>query len=294
MIIDGVFSGGGIKGFALVGGLQVLEERGFVFQKIAGTSAGSIVASLVIAGYTSSQIEEFFRDMDISDLLDRRRGWFQLSISKWLLLYWKLGLYKGDALEAWISKKLALKGVVTFSDIPPNSLRIITSDITNGKLVVLPNDLQNYGLDPGMFPVAKAVRMSCSVPYFFEPVKIRVGNQTNVFVDGSVLSNFPMWLFNNEHGQRERPVIGLKLQGDTSIQPHEVDNAIEMFSAVFKTMTSAHDSRYISKKHVNNIVFIPMNGIVSSLDFDLNEAQRDKLIQRGRTYTTHFLKSWTY
>src|SRR6476469_4862032 len=119
MIIDGVFSGGGIKGFALVGGLQVLEERGFVFQKIAGTSAGSIVASLVIAGYTSGQIEEFFRDMDISDLLDRRRGWFQLSISKWLLLYWKLGLYKGDALEAWISKKLALKGVVTFSDIPP-------------------------------------------------------------------------------------------------------------------------------------------------------------------------------
>ena len=52
MIIDGVFSGGGIKGFALVGGLQVLEERGFVFQRTAGTSAGSILAALVTAGYT--------------------------------------------------------------------------------------------------------------------------------------------------------------------------------------------------------------------------------------------------
>lgn len=293
MIIDGVFSGGGIKGFALVGGLQVLEERGFVIQRTAGTSAGSILAALVTAGYTSKQIEQIFRDIDINDLLDHRRGWLQFPISKWLLLYWKMGLYKGDALEAWISEKLASKGVITFRDIPPNSLRIITSDITNGHLVVLPNDLRNYGVDPEMFPVAKAVRMSCSVPYFFEPVKIRGGNQTNVFVDGGVLSNFPMWLFNDDRVPRERPVIGLKLQGDIGATPHEVDNAVEMFTAVFKTMIGAHDSRYISKKHVNNIVFIPMKGI-PSLDFELNEKEKDRLIQRGRDYTAKFLKGWSY
>ena len=293
MIIDGVFSGGGIKGFALVGGLQVLEERGFVFQRTAGTSAGSILAALVTAGYTGKQIEQLFREMDINDFLDRSRGWLQFPISKWLLLYWKLGLYKGDALEAWISEKLALKGISTFRDLAPNSLRIITSDITNGHLVVLPNDLRKYGVDPEMFPVAKAVRMSCSVPYFFEPVKIRVGNRTIVFVDGAVLSNFPMWLFNDDRGHRERPVIGLKLQGDEGVKPHEVDNAVELFTAVFKTMTSAHDSRYISKKHVNNIAFIPMKGI-SSLDFDLNEKEKEQLIQRGRDYTMKFLKGWTY
>ena len=293
MIIDGVFSGGGIKGFALVGGLQVLEERGFVFQRTAGTSAGSILAALVTAGYTGKQIEQLFLEMDINNFLDRSRRWLQFPISKWLLLYWKLGLFKGDALEAWISEKLALKGISTFRDLAPNSLRIITSDITNGHLVVLPNDLRNYGLDPEMFPVAKAVRMSCSVPYFFEPVKIRVGNRTNVFVDGAVLSNFPMWLFNDDRGHRERPVIGLKLQGDEGVKPHEVDNAVELFTAVFKTMTSAHDSRYISKKHVNNIAFIPMKGI-SSLDFDLNEKEKENLIQRGRDYTMKFLKGWTY
>ena len=151
MIIDGVFSGGGIKGFALVGGLQVLEENGYKFQRVAGTSAGSILAALVTAGYTSKQIEQFLRDIDISDLLDRRHGWLQSPMLKWLLLYWKLGLYKGDALEAWVAKKLAAKGVVTFRDIPPDSLSIITSDITNGKLVVLPNDLQNYEIDPLRF-----------------------------------------------------------------------------------------------------------------------------------------------
>lgn len=293
MIIDGVFSGGGIKGFALVGGLQVLEERGFVFKRTAGTSAGSILAAFVTAGYTGQQIEQFFREMAIEDLLDRSPGWLQNPISKWILLYWKLGLYKGDVLEAWIAEKLALKGVTTFQDIAPESLRIITSDITNGHLVVLPNDLRNYGIDPNMFPVAKAVRMSCSVPYFFEPVKIRVGHQMNVFVDGAVLSNFPMWLFNNENGKRDRPVIGLKLQGDEKGKPHEVDNAVEMFTAVFKTMMGAHDSRYIAKQHINNISFIPMKGI-SSLDFDLNEKEKDQLIQRGRDYTLKFLKDWTY
>lgn len=293
MIIDGVFSGGGIKGFALVGGLQVLEEKGFSFQRTAGTSAGSIIASLVIAGYTSYQIEEFFLEMDVKDLLDRRQGWLQFPLTKWLLLYWKLGLYKGDALESWIADKLALKGIVTFSDLPPNALRIITSDITNGKLVVLPNDLKAYGMDPQTFSVAKAVRMSCSVPYFFEPVKLRVGKQTNVFVDGGVLSNFPMWLFNNERNLRERPVIGLKLQSDELGKPHEVDNAVELFTALFKTMIDAHDSRYISKKHVGNIVFIPMKGL-SGLDFDVHEERREELIERGRIYTAKFLKRWSY
>lgn len=293
MLIDGVFSGGGIKGFALVGGLQVLEEQGYVIKRTAGTSAGSIIAAFVTAGYTSKDIESLFRDIAIHDLLDRRHGWLQRPLTKWILLYWKLGLYKGDALETWIAEKLASKGIVTFQDIAPNSLRMITSDITNGTLVVLPNDLCKYGIDPQTFPVARAVRMSCSVPYFFEPVYLKVDQQTHVFVDGGVLSNFPMWLFNNDHRQRERPVIGLKLQGDARMKPHEVDNAVEMFTALFKTMTNAHDARYISKEHVDQIVFIPMKGI-SGLDFHVNEERKDELLQRGRVYTTNFLKRWAY
>jgi NTE family protein len=89
-----------------------------------------------------------------------------IPLAKWLLIYWKLGLYKGDALESWVAGKLAERNVVTFKDVRPESLRIITSDITNGKLVVLPDELPNYGIDPLTFPVAKAVRMSCSIPYF--------------------------------------------------------------------------------------------------------------------------------
>ncbi|MFB5936977.1 patatin-like phospholipase family protein [Peribacillus frigoritolerans] len=293
MIIDGVFSGGGIKGYGLVGALQELEEKGFVFHRTAGTSAGSIIAAFVAAGYTGKEMEKFFLDIDLSGLLDKRRGLLPIPFAKWLLLYWKLGLYKGNALEAWVAGKLAERDVVTFKDVRPKSLRIITSDISNGKLVVLPDDLPNYGIDPSAFPVAKAVRMSCSIPYFFEPVKLNVGKSKFLFVDGGVLSNFPMWLFNSDHVRKERPVIGLRLSVDEIWKPHEVDNAVELFSALFKTMKDAHDARYISKKHVHNIVFIPMKGI-SAMDFNLDDEKKGELINKGRQCTKEFLKKWTY
>lgn len=293
MIIDGVFSGGGIKGYGLVGALQELEEKGFVFHRTAGTSAGSIIAAFVAAGYTGKEMEKFFLDIDLSGLLDKRRGLLPIPFAKWLLLYWKLGLYKGNALEAWVAGKLAERNVVTFKDVRPKSLRIITSDISNGKLVVLPDDLPNYGIDPSAFPVAKAVRMSCSIPYFYEPVKLNVGKSKFLFVDGGVLSNFPMWLFNSDHVRKERPVIGLRLSVDEIWKPHEVDNAVELFSALFKTMKDAHDARYISKKHVHNIVFIPMKGI-SAMDFNLDDEKKGELINKGRQCTKEFLKKWTY
>ncbi|MGJ3196093.1 patatin-like phospholipase family protein [Peribacillus frigoritolerans] len=293
MIIDGVFSGGGIKGYGLVGALQELEDKGFVFHRTAGTSAGSIIAAFVAAGYTGKEMEKFFLDIDLSGLLDKRRGLLPIPFAKWLLLYWKLGLYKGNALEAWVAGKLAERNVVTFKDVRPKSLRIITSDISNGKLVVLPDDLPNYGIDPSAFPVAKAVRMSCSIPYFFEPVKLNVGKSKFLFVDGGVLSNFPMWLFNSDHVRKERPVIGLRLSVDEIWKPHEVDNAVELFSALFKTMKDAHDARYISKKHVHNIVFIPMKGI-SAMDFNLDDEKKGELINKGRQCTKEFLKKWTY
>ena len=63
MLIDGVFSGGGLKGFALVGAYQVLEEKGYQFQRVAGTSAGAILASFIAAGYTAKEIEKLLDEL---------------------------------------------------------------------------------------------------------------------------------------------------------------------------------------------------------------------------------------
>ncbi|MFT8322921.1 MAG: patatin-like phospholipase family protein [Bacillus sp. (in: firmicutes)] len=292
MYIDGVFSGGGIKGLALIGAYEVVEQKGFQFTRLAGTSAGSIVAAFIAAKYTSEEIKSLLENLDLRSFMDERKLLIPFPIAKWIFIYWKLGLYKGNELEKWLEEKLAAKGLRTFADVPLQSLRFIASDISNGVLVVLPDDLPKYGIDPRYFSIAKAIRMSCSLPYFFEPVKLGAGK--SIIVDGGVLSNFPMWLFDQENVMKTRPVLGVKLSHHISEHPeHIIKNAVQLFGAMFETMKDAHDSRYISRKHAKNIIFIPTEGVVST-EFSLTKEKKEELIQLGRDCANTFFKKWTY
>ncbi|MBD7935890.1 MULTISPECIES: patatin-like phospholipase family protein [Cytobacillus] len=295
MEIDGVFSGGGIKGFALIGALAEIEKQGFQFKRVAGTSAGSIISALIIAGYSSEEIERMMDDLDLKLFLDNRKSLIPIAVAKWLFLFWSLGLYKGNELEKWIEARLAARGIRTFADVSPLSLRIIASDLSNGRLLVLPDDLPKYQIDPNRFSVAKAVRMSCSMPYFFEPVKIGGrGKRNNLIVDGGVLSNFPMWLFDKDNVKKTRPVLGVKLSNNNSEQPpRRIKNAIQMFEALFETMKDAHDSRYISRSHEQNVIFVPTEGVLAT-EFELTEEGKKDLLKVGRERAKEFLATWTY
>lgn len=167
MYIDGVFSGGGMKGIALAGAYEALEERGFRFKRLAGTSAGSIIAAFIAAGYTSKEIRRMLEELNERELLDPRFAFLPLKILQWASIYWRLGLYKGEKLENWVSEKLKEKGISVFGDFEQGKLKLIASDLTNGKMLVLPDDLTRYGLNPGRFSVARAVRMSRKDSLFF-------------------------------------------------------------------------------------------------------------------------------
>lgn len=295
MEVDGVFSGGGIKGFALIGAYETLEEKGFKFKRLAGTSAGAIMAAFIAAGYNSAEIKNIMEETELSAFLDKRKTLLPFPLAKWLLLYWRLGLYRGYALEEWLGKKLAHKGIYTFADMPKDRLRIIASDLSNGRLIVLPNDLELYGIPKETFPVARAIRMSCGIPYFFEPVKLRSLAGKDIVVDGGLLSNFPIWLFENEEKRLLRPLIGIKLSHDQDAEPKKknITNALNLFEALFVTMKDAHDNRYISRKHEKNIVFIPIENSFTA-EFNLTDEKKDALIEKGRSKTEQFLKSWSY
>jgi NTE family protein len=292
MKIDGVFSGGGIRGFALVGACEEIEKRGFHFVRLAGTSAGSIVAALVAAGYTSKEMFQLMDEFEFNKMMDARKSF--IPFARWLFLYWKLGLYKGNELENWLRQILEAKGIKTFSDLPPQALRVIASDISNGQMIVLPDDLERYGISPGSFSVARAVRMSCSIPYFFEPVKLRGVDGVNILVDGGVLSNFPIWLFDKDDRHKVRPVLGVKLSpNEYEHEKHRIDNAIQLFSALFETMKDAHDARYISKRHVKNIIFIPTDGIFP-IESELTTERKKAIYEIGRQQAEQFFRTWCY
>ncbi|PLS04980.1 patatin-like phospholipase family protein [Bacillus sp. FSL K6-1012] len=291
MYIDGVFSGGGVKGVALAGAYEALEEKGFRFARLAGTSAGAVIAAFIASGYSSKEIHALIEEVDGERLLDQRYSFLPLKMLQWVSIYWRLGLFKGDTLEKWIADLLRARGVRVFGDLKKGSLRLIASDLTNGTMIVLPDDLVRYGLNPDMFPVARAVRMSCSIPYFFEPIKLKTDTGTATVVDGGVLSNFPIWLFSKE---RKRPVIGVTLAPNERERPKKnIGNAFELFGALFETMKDAHDARHIASRYEQNIIFLPVDNVMAT-EFHLTQQKKLALIELGKSRTEQFLKQWTY
>ncbi|SDO45652.1 NTE family protein [Halobacillus aidingensis] len=292
--MDGVFSGGGVKALAFIGALEELEEQGYTFKRMAGTSAGAILASLTAAGYTAKELKERLNNLSFLSLVDVPLTDRLFPFMKWLLLYYRMGLYKGNQLENVLEEWLNEKGVRTFADLPPGSLKVICSDLTLGRIVVIPDDLKKvYGIDPATFSVAKAVRMSSGLPYFFIPVKIHGKRGRSIIVDGGVLSNFPLWIWEKQDGCRTRPVIGMKLSDEPDKLPEQkIKNAIQMFHALFKTMQQAHDARYISKALSKDIIFIPVSG-VETTDFDMSKEEKETLMELGREHASKFLRRWS-
>src|SRR5699024_5327361 len=131
--------------------------------------------------------------------------------------YFRMGLNKGDKLENWLYDRLAYKGVYTFGDLRSNQLKVVASDLSLGKMIVIPDDLERiYGIPANYFPVSKAVRMSAGFPYFFMPKKLPGKSKSkSIIVDGGLLSNFPLWLFENNDAVMKRPVLGIKLSANS-------------------------------------------------------------------------------
>lgn len=297
MKVDAVFSGGGVKAFAFVGALESIEENGIQLERVAGTSAGAIVASLIAAGYKTKDIHTLITQLNIESFLDPPKLTKIIPGTKWLFLYFQMGLNRGDKLEYWLYEQLAKQEIYNFGDVPQGYLKLVVSDLSLGRLVVIPDDLQTlYGIDPNLFPIAKAVRMSAGFPYFFMPKKLHGNDMGKSFiVDGGLLSNFPLWIFENKPQTRtipKRPILGVKLSESTQmVKPNKIKNALDMFLALFSTMKQAHDARYVSSAEKNNIIFIPVHH-VGTTNFYISDEEKQALIKLGKERANQFLRTW--
>lgn len=74
MNITLALSGGGVKGFAHIGALRILEREGYRIRGITGTSAGGLVAALYAAGYSPDEMETRLRNIDQGNLFARMHG----------------------------------------------------------------------------------------------------------------------------------------------------------------------------------------------------------------------------
>ena len=312
-LADIVFEGGGVKGIGLVGALKPFEQKGFQWKNICGNSAGSIVTALVAVGYSSDEIKKLMIELDYTKIADKSHSIMPfLSNVQNLLL--KKGLFKGDYIKNWIddalSKKLKLsnKRKVTFGNlIIPNEqgillnnkkykrkykLHIIATDISRGKMIILPEDIAEYGINPNELQVSLAIRMSISIPYFFQPVKLfnKNSNKKSLIVDGGVLSNYPVWIF-DINGIPQYPTIGFKLGGNKEIREHKITNILNFSSSIIETMLEAQDDIHI--REMDFLRTCKINTLdIKTTDFNICSDKILALYNSGNSCAKDFLKTF--
>jgi NTE family protein len=173
-------------------------------------------------------------------------------------------------------------------------LQVIAADMTRGKMIVLPGDIEAYDISPDKLDVARAVRMSMSVPFFFEPVVVQdTKGNTSYIVDGGVLSNYPVWLFDDGTDDPPWPTLGYKLVEPNEGMPHVIRGPLSMLAALFSTMMEAHDSRYIEDSDFARTVPIPTLG-VRIIEFDLSPERSEALYKSGREAAEDFFSRWDF
>ncbi|MGH3687050.1 MAG: patatin-like phospholipase family protein [Pseudonocardiaceae bacterium] len=314
--VDLVLQGGGVKGISLVGAVNKLRETRYPHvQRVAGTSAGAIVASFIAAGMPPRQMEDVMRGLNYTrfeDGLLPRLGWPGKSVE--LLLHG--GFYKTNFMHRWIANQLAACHVRTWGDlkytddgadtnlIPEQryKLVVIVRDISRGRILRLPWDYKLLcDLDPDDLPVADAVTASASIPFFFQAQRLvcgpALGNETLTLTDGGFPSHYPITIFDRTDAQASRwPTLGIKLftRQDQAAEWNAVSNPIDMLKRLLITMSTAHDNANVTQRSVQDrTVFVETSGI-SATDFTLDGATRDQLFNNGRAAATRFLSTWDW
>lgn len=290
-----VCKGGGVKGIALVGSVAYLENKGYEWNDLAGTSAGAIVASLLAVGYTSSEIKGILYSIDYTKFRDSNKLHLIPYIGELGSLLFRKGLHSGNYIETFMTEKFESKGKLKFKDISKNGisrLKIIASDVTRKKLLILPDDLVEYGIDPLEFEIAKAVRMSTCIPLYYSPVTLKYKGQDCYIVDGGLLSNFPIWIFDSNSSPKY-PTFGLNLTDEVPLDQDKHTNVISYLLDVVYTSLSTNEDVYYKEKDFVRIINIPTLG-VGATDFNVSNTMKDNLYQSGFLSADLFLKNWNF
>lgn len=304
-----------MKGIGLSGAFAALEERGFAPKRVAGTSAGAITAALVAVGYGSAELGQMARTMPFAKFKDEGPEDKLPLVGRGISMLVEQGMYEGTFFQEWMAELLAAKGITKFGQLAdPGAdsaqnryrLRVIASDVTHRRMLVLPDDAGHLGVDPDELDIAYAVRMSMSIPIFFEPVvhSNRRTGEEHLIVDGGMLSNFPVWLFDCEEVEPRWPTFGLLLvEPDPKVaighrlakEEHgaKPGSLVDYVRSLAATMMAAHDRLYLEKATYARTILIPTLG-VGTTEFDITPERTSALYDSGYQAASGFLEHWDF
>lgn len=152
------FGGGGIRGMAHIGLIEQLDKHGIRADMVAGTSIGSLMASLYACGYKGRFMADFMQNVNLKLILPLSPSLGGLMNGKNYAEFTRL-MTKGRSIEE--------------TEIP---LRIIATDLEGSRMETFSDG-----------PIWRAVHASSAVPGVFTPVAYR----DKLYVDGCLVDNCP-------------------------------------------------------------------------------------------------------
>ncbi|XP_066299541.1 uncharacterized protein [Branchiostoma lanceolatum] len=190
LVLEGA---GGHRGLAYAGAAKVLQTIGVLqtIRRFAGVGTGAIPATLLALGCSPEELagltdESFYIMFEDSKLA-------YLSMMPNMIKGY--GIYKGQKFLDWLGKILADKtgnADITFAQLfklYETELCIVVTNL-NAKM----EEYCHVKTTPDM-PIRIAIRMSMSIPGFFQPVKYNKNGRECLFVDGGICCNYPIHSF---------------------------------------------------------------------------------------------------
>ncbi len=201
----------------------------------------------------------------------------------------------------------------TADDLKPR-FAVITSDLTTETKVEFPRMRELYWKDPDAVNPALFVRASMSIPYFFSPLIVKDlpgGDEAKLnwerlarykgevpeeafFVDGGIMSNFPIDLFHKFNSIPRMPTFGVRLGVDRN-EYNRITSPINLFGAMFNSIRHLHDYDFILRNPDYRHLIQHINiGHHNWLNFALTADDKKDLFVRGARAADTFLRKFDW
>lgn len=224
-----VLMGGGSRGLAHIGILNVLQKNGLTPDIIVGTSMGAVIGGLFASGISPTKLKEIANDFNLNNFIERPNlpilsKKSQIRILDFLMLesyksklLKKLGLNREDKMEAYLR---TLIGEICIEELP---VKFVCNavDLISGKEIIFEKG-----------KLYKALRATMSLPILFEPTIV----DDMLLLDGGVLNNAPVGIARNLDA---RKVILVDVHKDIKeIPTEEIKNTFQLLYRMVETMVA--------------------------------------------------------
>lgn len=300
-----VFEGGGVLGIAYLGVLDYLYRNNLTdnLKRTAGTSAGAIAACITSFGLPFEGVKAIGESLDYRKVPDRNgaaaidilpeddAGFAEPSLEDINCLYrliTRYGWYSSEYFYQWMKKVIAdqfntkKRPPYTFEDFKNPSLHkdsrpFLDLFLTGTNLTTGTSQVFSFDTTPTM-EVAEAVRISMSIPLFFESAQMKQfaitgNNLTNFYCDGSVLNNYPIRLFDSEAFNSD-PVRGANMETlgvrfMSRKQVFRINNLLDFIWSLVLTASRVQEEEYYSNP-MDRIRSVSIDSLeLSPIDFNV-------------------------